>query len=103
MYKQLNMEKSVHIHPNYSMLTRKDCVDVGCFVDSCGECEYSLSGEEQYCTKGVISTYNSLDYDGTPTYGEYSQKIVVVEGLVVRFPDGLNLDVASLLLCAGIS
>lgn len=80
-----------------------DRVGVGCFVDSCGECEYCLGGEEQYCTKGVVSTYNALDYDGNPTYGGYSQKIVVTEGFVVRIPDGLALDVASPLLCAGIT
>ena len=80
-----------------------DRVGVGCFVNSCGECEYCLSGEEQYCTKGVVSTYNALDYDGTPTYGGYSQKIVVTEGFVVRIPDALPLDAASPLLCAGIT
>jgi uncharacterized zinc-type alcohol dehydrogenase-like protein len=80
-----------------------DRVGVGCFVDSCGECDYCLRGEEQYCTKGFISTYNSLDYDGNPTYGGYSQKIVVTERFVVRIPDGLDLDVASPLLCAGIT
>ncbi|MCI2256825.1 NAD(P)-dependent alcohol dehydrogenase [Domibacillus sp. PGB-M46] len=80
-----------------------DRVGVGCFVDSCGECEYCLGGEEQYCTKGVVQTYNSLDYDGNPTYGGYSQKIVVTEGFVVRIPDSLEMDVASPLLCAGIT
>lgn len=80
-----------------------DRVGVGCFVDSCGECEYCLNGDEQYCTKGVIQTYNNLDYDGNPTYGGYSQKIVVKEGFVVRIPDSLGLDVASPLLCAGIT
>lgn len=80
-----------------------DRVGVGCFVDSCGECEYCLKGEEQYCTRGVVQTYNSLDYDGNPTYGGYSQKIVVTERFVVRIPDGLELDAASPLLCAGIT
>ncbi|MDE1415478.1 NAD(P)-dependent alcohol dehydrogenase [Bacillus licheniformis] len=80
-----------------------DRVGVGCFVDSCGECEYCQSGEEQFCTKGVIQTYNCLDYDGNPTYGGYSQYIVVKEDFVVRIPDSLNLDVASPLLCAGIT
>jgi uncharacterized zinc-type alcohol dehydrogenase-like protein len=80
-----------------------DRVGVGCFVDSCGECEYCLAGDEQYCAKGVISTYNGLDYDGNPTYGGYSQKIVVTERFVVRIPDALELDVASPLLCAGIT
>ncbi|MWC29879.1 NAD(P)-dependent alcohol dehydrogenase [Paenibacillus sp. MMS18-CY102] len=80
-----------------------DRVGVGCFVDSCGECEYCLQGEEQYCTKGFVGTYNSLDYDGNPTYGGYSQKIVVTERFVVRIPDSLQLEVASPLLCAGIT
>jgi uncharacterized zinc-type alcohol dehydrogenase-like protein len=80
-----------------------DRVGVGCFVDSCGECEYCLSGEEQFCTKGVVLSYNSLDYDGNLTYGGYSQKIVVREKFVVRIPDSLALDVASPLLCAGIT
>ncbi|MCY9002457.1 NAD(P)-dependent alcohol dehydrogenase [Peribacillus frigoritolerans] len=80
-----------------------DRVGVGCFVDSCGECEYCLNGDEQYCTKGVVQTYNSLDYDGNPTYGGYSQKFVVKESFVVRIPDSLDMDVASPLLCAGIT
>lgn len=80
-----------------------DRVGVGRFVDSCGECEYCLNGEEQFCTKGVVQTYNSLDYDGNPTYGGYSQKIVVKEDFVVRIPDNLDLDAASPALCAGIT
>ncbi|MCM2533204.1 NAD(P)-dependent alcohol dehydrogenase [Neobacillus pocheonensis] len=80
-----------------------DRVGVGCFVDSCGECEYCLNGEEQFCTKGVINTYNSIDFDGNPTYGGYSQKIVVKEGFIVRIPDSLDMDVAAPLLCAGIT
>ena len=27
-------------------------------VDSCGECEYCKAGEEQYCLKGAVGTYN---------------------------------------------
>ncbi|MFC5652622.1 NAD(P)-dependent alcohol dehydrogenase [Paenibacillus solisilvae] len=80
-----------------------DRVGVGCFVDSCGECDYCLAGDEQYCTKGVVQTYNSLDYDGQPTYGGYSQNIVVTDRFVVRIPDKLNMDVAAPLLCAGIT
>ena len=80
-----------------------DRVGVGCYVDSCGECEYCQQDLEQFCTKGVVSTYNSLDYDGQPTHGGYSQKIVVTERFVVRIPDNMELDVASPLLCAGIT
>ncbi|WCM60731.1 NAD(P)-dependent alcohol dehydrogenase [Paenibacillus polymyxa] len=91
------------VGPEVTKFKVGDRVGVGCFVDSCGECEYCLSGEEQYCTKGVVQTYNSMGYDGNPTYGGYSQKIVVTEGFVVRIPDGLALDAASPLLCAGIT
>ena len=80
-----------------------DRVGVGCFVDSCSECEYCKAGEEQFCTKGVVLTYNGKDYDGEPTYGGYSRQIVVTEGFVVNIPDGLELDVAAPLLCAGIT
>ena len=40
-----------------------DRVGVGCFVDSCGECDYCLQGEEQFCTKGVVVVFNYNNYD----------------------------------------
>ncbi|MFF4274165.1 NAD(P)-dependent alcohol dehydrogenase [Streptomyces sp. NPDC001536] len=81
-----------------------DRVGVGCFVDSCRECDNCKAGREQYCTGGgMIQTYNYLDKDGQPTYGGYSEKIVVDENYTVRIPDGLALDVAAPLLCAGIT
>ncbi|MEU5310463.1 NAD(P)-dependent alcohol dehydrogenase [Streptomyces sp. NPDC021562] len=81
-----------------------DRVGVGCFVDSCRECDNCRAGLQQYCTGGgTIQTYNHLDKDGEPTYGGYSEKIVVDENYVVRIPDGLALDVAAPLLCAGIT
>ena len=80
-----------------------DRVGVGCFVDSCGECEYCEAGEEQFCTKGVVLTYNGKDYEGEPTYGGYSRQIVVKDRFVVNIPDELELDVAAPLLCAGIT
>ncbi|MFC3575965.1 NAD(P)-dependent alcohol dehydrogenase [Streptomyces yaanensis] len=80
-----------------------DRVGVGCMVDSCRECENCKAGEEQYCLKGMVGTYNALDKNGEPTYGGYSEKIVVDESFTVRIPDGLSLDVAAPLLCAGIT
>jgi len=80
-----------------------DRVGVGCFVDSCRECEYCEAGEEQFCTKGVVLTYNGKGYDGEPTDGGYSSEIVVADRFVVRIPDELELDVAAPLLCAGIT
>jgi uncharacterized zinc-type alcohol dehydrogenase-like protein len=80
-----------------------DRVGVGCLVDSCRECANCKAGLEQYCTGGMVPTYNSLGKDGKPTYGGYAQNIVVDENYVVRIPDGLPLDVAAPLLCAGIT
>ncbi|MDA5286052.1 NAD(P)-dependent alcohol dehydrogenase [Streptomyces sp. Isolate_45] len=80
-----------------------DRVGVGCFVDSCRECEYCLRGQEQYCIKGMTGTYNALDKNGEPTYGGYSTHIVVDENYTLRIPDGVELDVAAPLLCAGIT
>ncbi|MFF1560326.1 NAD(P)-dependent alcohol dehydrogenase [Streptomyces sp. NPDC058279] len=80
-----------------------DHVGVGCFVDSCRTCEYCLRGQEQFCTRGMTGTYNALGKDGQPTYGGYSTHIVVDENYTVRIPDGLALDVAAPLLCAGIT
>ncbi|MFF7971837.1 alcohol dehydrogenase catalytic domain-containing protein [Streptomyces sp. NPDC007905] len=81
-----------------------DRVGVGCMVDSCRECDNCKAGLEQYCsTGGTIWTYNSVGKDGEPTYGGYSRKIVVDENYVVRVPEGLSLDVAAPLLCAGIT
>jgi uncharacterized zinc-type alcohol dehydrogenase-like protein len=84
-------------------LSAGDRVGVGCLVDSCGECEYCEAGEEQFCTKGAVPTYNGREYDGEPTFGGYSQQVVVDERFVVTIPDSLELQVAAPLLCAGIT
>ncbi|KUN98497.1 NAD(P)-dependent alcohol dehydrogenase [Streptomyces caeruleatus] len=80
-----------------------DRVGVGCLVDSCRECDNCKAGAEQHCTGGSVGTYNAVGKDGEITYGGYSQKVVVDENFVVRIPDGLSLDVAAPLLCAGIT
>ncbi|WP_406601562.1 NAD(P)-dependent alcohol dehydrogenase [Lentzea miocenica] len=80
-----------------------DRVGVGCMVDSCRECDNCLRGFEQYCTGGNTMTYNGIDRRGDVTYGGYSKQIVVDENFVVRIPEGLPLDVAAPLLCAGIT
>ena len=80
-----------------------DRVGVGCMVDSCGECEFCKDGQEQFCAKGAVMTYNGKGYDGEETMGGYSQQVVVSERFAVRIPDALELDVAAPLLCAGIT
>jgi uncharacterized zinc-type alcohol dehydrogenase-like protein len=80
-----------------------DRVGVGCMVDSCRECDNCKAGQEQHCVRGNVPTYNGIGKDGEPTYGGYSTHVVVDESFVVRIPDGLALDVAAPLLCAGIT
>lgn len=77
---------------------------VGCLVDSCRECQYCTEGLEQYCEGGQVQTYNSRDpFLTTPTYGGYSESIVVHEDFVLRVPENLDLAATAPLLCAGIT
>jgi uncharacterized zinc-type alcohol dehydrogenase-like protein len=80
-----------------------DRVGVGCLVDSCRNCENCAAGNQQYCRNGATGTYGSIGKDGRPTDGGYSTSIVVVEDFVLRIPDGVGLDAAAPLLCAGIT
>ncbi|MEU3251984.1 NAD(P)-dependent alcohol dehydrogenase [Streptomyces sp. NPDC006997] len=91
------------VGPGVTRFAVGDTVGVGCMVDSCRECDNCRAGLEQYCTNGNVMTYNGIGRDGEPTYGGYSEKIVVDEGFVVRIPEGLALDEAAPLLCAGIT
>jgi len=81
-----------------------DQVGVGCMVDSCRDCGACKKGLEQYCENKSTLTYNDRDRrDKMPTYGGYSEKIIVTEAFVLKIPDGLDLKGAAPLLCAGIT
>jgi uncharacterized zinc-type alcohol dehydrogenase-like protein len=81
-----------------------DLAGTGCLVDSCRVCENCQQDLEQYCLNGSSQTYNGLEQDGkTPTYGGYSNTIVVHEDFVLRVSNKLNLAAVAPLLCAGIT
>jgi len=80
-----------------------DRVGVGVFVGACMECDNCKRGLENYCFKGFVPTYNGKDYEGTVMHGGYSSAIVVEDHYVLHIPDGIELDVAAPLLCAGIT
>lgn len=83
-----------------------DRVGVGCFVDSCLQCEACRDGEEQFCAEGVVQTYSDQGKDGETTYGGYSQQVVVRDHFVVKVPDAYgddDLAAVTPLLCAGIT
>jgi alcohol dehydrogenase (NADP+) len=76
---------------------------VGCLVDSCRICENCKKGLEQYCLNGSVATYNGRAKDGSPTYGGYSNQIVVHEDFVLHISEELSLSAVAPLLCAGIT
>ena len=81
-----------------------DHVGVGCFVDSCRTCPECRQGLEQYCSVLTSWTYNGREQDQTtPTFGGYSERIVVDENYVLHIPDNLPLAASAPLLCAGIT
>src|SRR5258708_3974743 len=81
-----------------------DLAGTGCLVDSCRICDNCKEGLEQYCTNGHSQTYNGLEQDKkTPTYGGYSNTIVVHEDFVLRISEKLDLAAVAPLLCAGIT
>jgi uncharacterized zinc-type alcohol dehydrogenase-like protein len=81
-----------------------DLAAVGCMVDSCHSCPSCQAGLEQYCEKMATFTYNGLDkYTGGPTWGGYSEKVVVDESFVLKVSDKVNLAATAPLLCAGIT
>jgi len=82
-----------------------DRVGVGCMVDSCRECQHCKNDLEQYCESGPTYTYNSYDkyLPGKPTFGGYSEQVVVDENYVLHIPENLDLAAAAPLLCAGIT
>ncbi|KAJ0468844.1 putative oxidoreductase [Helianthus annuus] len=79
-----------------------DKVGVGCLVGSCRSCQSCASDYEQYCEKQVL-TYGVPNFDGTQTYGGYSDHMVSDEHFVLRWPENLPLDSGAPLLCAGIT
>nr|AEA36767.1 cinnamyl alcohol dehydrogenase [Sinopodophyllum hexandrum] len=79
-----------------------DKVGVGCMVGSCRSCDSCADHLENYCPK-MILTHSAKNYDGTITYGGYSDIMVADEHFIVRIPENLPLDGAAPLLCARIT
>ena len=81
-----------------------DLAGVGCMVDSCRECENCKQDLEQYCTQGMVGTYNGNDkHLHQQTFGGYSEKVVVDKNYVLKVPENLDPAAVAPLLCAGIT
>lgn len=87
-----------------------DNVGVGCFIDACLDCPRCNEGDEQYCNNGMTGTYGGEKKHGrvsgnqeVRTLGGYSGSNVVHEHFVCKIPDGIPLECAAPILCAGIT
>jgi alcohol dehydrogenase (NADP+) len=81
-----------------------DTAGVGCLVDSCRECTNCKNDLEQFCSNGMIGTYNGKEKEsGANTLGGYSKSITVHEDFVLQIADNQPLDGVAPLLCAGIT
>ena len=63
--------------------------------DSCASCEYCASEDQNLC-KGFKGLYD-------PDFGGYATSITVNETFAFPIPEGIPLDVAGPLLCAGVT
>ncbi|KAJ0789193.1 putative alcohol dehydrogenase, zinc-type, GroES-like superfamily, NAD(P)-binding domain superfamily [Helianthus annuus] len=79
-----------------------DRVGVGCLAATCLDCEFCKSSQENYCDK-VQFTYNGIFWDGSITYGGYSEMLVADHRYVAHVPENLPMDATAPLLCAGIT
>jgi len=96
--------KIVNVGNKVSKFKIDDIAGVGCFVDSCGNCHNCQQSEQQFCEGHLSLTYNGTEKDlKTPTYGGYSNHIVVNENYVLRISSKLTLANTAPLLCAGIT
>ena len=68
----------------------------------CRACD-TQAGEEQFVAEALSAPSGSDRSTGEPTQGGYSTRITVHEDYVLRIPEGLPLDRAAPLLCAGIT
>jgi uncharacterized zinc-type alcohol dehydrogenase-like protein len=81
-----------------------DLAAIGCMVDSCRACDNCKQGLEQYCSGGMVGTYNGRERDGSGiTYGGYSKQIVAHEDFVLHITDKQPMEGIAPLLCAGIT
>ena len=91
---------------NVTKFREGDIAGVGCMVDSCRSCVNCLRGLEQYCIQYPTFTYNSPDKHtggASPTFGGYSENIVVPESYALKISEKLDLAATAPLLCAGIT
>jgi uncharacterized zinc-type alcohol dehydrogenase-like protein len=91
------------VGPKVTKFKPGDIAGVGCMVDADLSCPHCRRGLEQF-SPSMVMTYGSMDkHLNLPTYGGYSEGIVVDEHFVLRVPANLDPAAVAPLLCAGIT
>jgi len=86
-----------------------DKVGVGCISDTCMNCISCREGEEQWCMKGMTSTYDRkiihghIATDSGWSFGGYSRSQTVNQKFIIRIPEAYPLAAAGPVFCAGIT
>ncbi|KAL3527573.1 hypothetical protein ACH5RR_012229 [Cinchona calisaya] len=67
-------------------------VGVGCLIGSCRTCEDCADDLEKFCPKKITTYDGPRYYDGTLTFGGYSDHVVVDEHFAIHWPEKFPLD-----------
>lgn len=70
--------KVTRVGKNVTNVHVGDRAGVGCQVDSCGQCEECLKGNQNMCTVRLVMTYNDKWSNGEKTYGGYANRWVSI-------------------------
>lgn len=94
---------AVKVGKNVKHIKLGDRIGVGAQSGSCLECEECLNGEEQYCSRSMVGTYNGKYKDGSKSYGGYGDYCRAPAHFVVKIPEGLSTAEAAPMLCGGVT
>ncbi|TFY54505.1 hypothetical protein EVJ58_g8826 [Rhodofomes roseus] len=95
--------KVVRVGGKVAGIKAGDRVGVGAKIGSCMECRACKEGQENYCLKGGISTYNSEYPDGVISQGGYATAIRAHQQFVFPIPDEIESRHAASMMCAGLT
>jgi alcohol dehydrogenase (NADP+) len=94
---------AVKVGKNVKHIKLGDRIGVGAQSSSCGECDECKRGEVQYCSGGMVGTYNGKYKDGSKSYGGYADYCRCPAKFAVKIPDGLSTAEAAPMLCGGVT